>query len=170
MPERPTACSDPQYQFTPLIVGLGRRQDDECPAGTATAVATMSTGAMGARHLFMLCEPLRESGVDVAVTSSFFTDRASLEIPPDAVELADPSAVVHLESGDEVVVLEGRLEPTTEPGTAGTVAAAYRTKYDIDVAPSGDGPDDVPSSRFTRKVLAWNDGRLGLTTADRWTF
>ena len=158
VPDRPRmpegyGLSDPQYQFTPLswdwIV-------DRMTNARSYWVATIRRD--GSPHVVPVW------GVWVEGAFYFFTDRASLK--SHNVE-RDPSAVVHLESGDEVVVLEGRLEPTTEPGTAGTVAAAYRTKYDIDVAPSGDGP--VMYRLAHRKVLAWNEGDFP-TTATRWTF
>jgi PPOX class probable F420-dependent enzyme len=48
----------------------------------------------------------------------------------------DPRVLVHLESGDEVVIVEGRVEriPLDEG-----IAAAYAAKYDFRPEPSVDG-------------------------------
>jgi hypothetical protein len=39
----------------------------------------------------------------------------------------DPRVVIHLESGDEVVILEGEVEPAE---STEEIAAAYESKYD----------------------------------------
>ena len=94
----------------------------------------------------------------------FFTDGASLK---SRNARRDPRAAVHLESGDEVVVLEGRLDPATDPGTLGRVARAYEVKYGVDVAAGGDGP---AMYRLTHtKVLAWDEADFP-RTATRWRF
>lgn len=45
--------------------------------------------------------------------------------------LRDPRAVIHLESGDDVLILDGRAERAEDPAAY----AAYTTKYGIDASP-----------------------------------
>ena len=47
----------------------------------------------------------------------------------------DPRVVVHLESGDEVVMLHGRVEPLAEQSFA-RVREEYERKYAMEVVPS----------------------------------
>ena len=44
----------------------------------------------------------------------------------------DPAVVVHLESGDEVVVLEGSAEPVTDDARLESFRDAYNPKYEWD--------------------------------------
>jgi nitroimidazol reductase NimA-like FMN-containing flavoprotein (pyridoxamine 5'-phosphate oxidase superfamily) len=46
---------------------------------------------------------------------------------------ANPAAAVHLESGEDVAIVEGTAEdlPTTDAETAERIAAAYAAKYDL---------------------------------------
>jgi hypothetical protein len=80
---------------------------------------------------------------------------------------ADPRLVVHLESGDDAVMLEGRAEPVTEPRMLDRLGEAYVEKYGIDVVGAGPGADYwcvVPS-----KGLAWGEATFP-TTATRFRF
>ena len=81
---------------------------------------------------------------------------------------ANPSIAIHLESGDEVVVLEGvaeRLTAMTEDVYA-RVAAAYAAKYD---GFRPDPPSQETSFYAVRPylVMAWLE-REFLTTPSRW--
>lgn len=73
----------------------------------------------------------------------------------------NPHVVVHLESGDQVVILEGRARIYTsapEPSLAGRVAEAYRQKY------AADG--------YSPTAEQWNEGGLFVfepDTALGWT-
>src|SRR3954447_26810544 len=51
---------------------------------------------------------------------------------------ANPALVVHLESGDDVVILEGTAERVTDPSLRGRFADAYDAKYQMrpDVGPA----------------------------------
>jgi general stress protein 26 len=44
---------------------------------------------------------------------------------------ANPDAVVHLESGDDVVIVEGTAEEVTDPSLQDSVDDAYEAKYGI---------------------------------------
>jgi hypothetical protein len=62
----------------------------------------------------------------------------------------DPSIVVHLESGDDVVVIEGRVEQTTLDAA---VADAYTEKYDF--RPDPGDPDFKWFALRPRVAYAW---------------
>jgi PPOX class probable F420-dependent enzyme len=49
----------------------------------------------------------------------------------------DPRVVVHLESGDEVVILEGRVTQTAEEPVLTTLKRVYSEKYGFDVGLPG---------------------------------
>ena len=46
---------------------------------------------------------------------------------------ANPRAVIHLESGDEVVILEGRVEEVRDKKELARLAAAYGEKYTLEI-------------------------------------
>jgi hypothetical protein len=78
---------------------------------------------------------------------------------------ADAHAVVHLESADDVVILEGEVEQVDDPGLAAPVLAAYAAKYpdfDIDSPQLGE-----PHRLWPRVAHAWLEGLL-LETRTRW--
>src|SRR5215207_1942750 len=75
---------------------------------------------------------------------------------------ANPEVVVHLESGDDSVIVEGVVELGT-PGKQ--VSEAYGTKY-------GPGMVDTNTKFYTlkpRKVLAWTEHDFP-NSATRWEF
>jgi len=77
----------------------------------------------------------------------------------------DPRLSVNLESGDEVVILEGVAEPLADPELFARYVEAYDAKYDIRPE-SADG-----GTFFVRplRVFAWLE-RDFLHTPTRWTF
>ncbi len=89
----------------------------------------------------------------------FFTD-------PDSLKARnihrDPRAVIHLESGDEVVIMEGTLESVA---ATPDVVSAYESKYGISL---GDEPEGLYRLKTT-KVLAWLESDFP-KTATRWLF
>jgi len=80
---------------------------------------------------------------------------------------ANPEVVVHLESGDEVVIFEGMVEELTDRPTLVRLTRAYAEKYP-GYEPS---PDPDPSSPFyvlrPRKAYAWREKDFP-TSATRW--
>jgi pyridoxine/pyridoxamine 5'-phosphate oxidase len=77
----------------------------------------------------------------------------------------DPRLAVHLESGDEVVILEGVAEPLTDPVLFARYVDAYDAKYAI-------RPDSADGGTFfvrPRRVFAWLEHDF-LHTPTRWTF
>lgn len=79
---------------------------------------------------------------------------------------ADPRLVVHLESGDDAVILEGVAErPALDAELHGRIVAAYAAKYDMK-------PDDLPGPDGwyrlrAQKALAWREVDFP-RTATRW--
>ena len=94
----------------------------------------------------------------------FSTGRDSLK----ARNLArDPSIVVHLESGDDTVILEGRAEEERDGGRLERFADAYDAKYAFRPDPA-----DTASPVFVvrpRVALTWEE-RDYPHTATRWLF
>ena len=89
----------------------------------------------------------------------FFTDSESLMGRTIA---RDGRTIVHLESGDDVVILEGAVEAC--PLTQG-VDGAYESKYGLSNN-SGDDPVEMYRLRWT-KALAWRESDFP-KTATRW--
>lgn len=86
----------------------------------------------------------------------------------------DPRIEVHLESGDEVVILEGVAEPVTDEDLRARFLEVFNPKYRWNWAPP------APPSLFVlrlRKALGWLSdpsgedwGAIFGATATRWTF
>ncbi len=89
----------------------------------------------------------------------FFTDTDSLKARSIR---RDPRAVVHLESGDEVVIMEGALEPVS---ATPDLVSAYESKYGISL---GDEPEGLYRLELA-KALAWLESDFP-KTATRWRF
>ena len=139
---------DPQYGFEPIewswVV-------DQMTAARNYWVATSRVG--GPPHVVPVW------GVWLNDSFHFFTD-------PDSLKgrniQRDPSAVVHLESGDHVVILEGEL--VSHPAAA-EIVSAYEAKYDMSL---GGYPGNVYTLNAS-KVLAWTETDFP-KTATRWQF
>lgn len=77
---------------------------------------------------------------------------------------ANPQIVVHLESGEDVVIVEGAAVELSRPGRAlfERIDAAYAAKYDYKPSDNLAGPDDSPypeGGLFVvrpRVVFAWS--------------
>ena len=67
---------------------------------------------------------------------------------------ANPAAVVHLESGDETVIIEGRAGPVLDKDLEQRVDAAYAPKYDWQPDPVEATPWFVVSPR---RGYAWTE-------------
>ena len=85
---------------------------------------------------------------------------------------ANPSIAVHLESGDEVVILEGVVEVVVERMVLGRLYQLYGAKYAIALGPqTPDDPGDYPYTLRLRpqRALAWLESDFP-GTATRWRF
>jgi general stress protein 26 len=80
---------------------------------------------------------------------------------------SNPNAVLHLESGDEVVILEGRLEEVKDLPVLNLYAAEYEKKYDF--RPDPEAPGSVTYRLTPRVAFAWFENDFP-RTATRWQF
>jgi hypothetical protein len=100
----------------------------------------------------------------------WLADRLHLSIGSPVLirELArDPTLTVHLDSGTDVVIVEG----ATQPGavTDDVVVAAYSAKYgsDYEVAQFGDLTQVVPVTVIAWQAAGWA-GKGGFRAAGKW--
>ena len=94
----------------------------------------------------------------------FSTDRASRKARNLA---ANPALTVHLESGDEAVILEGKAEEANDSALLARYVDAYDAKYSF--RPDPQAPGQVTYALRLRSVLAWLE-RDFTNTATRWRF
>lgn len=80
---------------------------------------------------------------------------------------ANPRAVAHLESGDEVVVLEGAVEEIGDRKTLDRLALAYGEKYTLEI--KFDDPGSVVYALRPERAFAWRE-RDYPESATRFTF
>jgi hypothetical protein len=78
---------------------------------------------------------------------------------------ANPEVVVHLESADDCVILEGAVEEEMDPGLRRRAGEAYAAKYGFD-ALGGEGGAPVYVLR-PRVAFAWLESGFP-ETATRW--
>jgi general stress protein 26 len=77
---------------------------------------------------------------------------------------SNPHVSVHLESGDEVVILEGEVNEVTDKATLSSLDTAYNKKYGLDMQGPG-----VIFALDARKAFAWREADFP-TSATRWIF
>jgi hypothetical protein len=77
----------------------------------------------------------------------------------------DPRVLIHLESGDDVAILEGEAQPLGE-NLFDPYADAYDVKYHYRPEPSAESP---PWSLQPHKALTWSEADFP-QSATRWTF
>lgn len=81
---------------------------------------------------------------------------------------ANPGIVVHLESGDDAIILEGRVSIVTEPQLLNKADQAYFAKYQFHL--SGEEAASGLVYRLKPKVVfAWLEATFP-TSATRWKF
>jgi pyridoxine/pyridoxamine 5'-phosphate oxidase len=80
---------------------------------------------------------------------------------------AKPDVVVHLESGDEAVILEGIAEPVADLIELTRFADAYEPKYQF--RPDPTTPDQGVYRLKVVTAFAWAEKEF-LTSATRWSF
>lgn len=81
-----------------------------------------------------------------------------------------PHIVAHVESGDDVVILEGVLQELTDHTMRQRYVDAYDAKYAIrPEADDSEDPDGVTYLLRPEQILAWKE-RDFLTTPTRWRF
>jgi hypothetical protein len=78
-----------------------------------------------------------------------------------------PYVVAHLESGDDVLILEGALAEATDPALLARYTDAYEAKYSFRPDPSA--PGDVVYLLRPERAMAWEE-RDFVNSAIRWRF
>jgi hypothetical protein len=76
----------------------------------------------------------------------------------------DPRAVVHLESGDEAVILEGRVAFEEDRACLQDLDALYKQKYDVGLLGAG-----LVYRLDVARVMAWREADFP-SSATRWVF
>ncbi len=103
-------------------------------------------------------------GVWFEETFYFATDRSSQKGRNLG---ANPELIVHLESGEDVVVLEGVAEEVTNPANFTRIAEVYEAKYQWRLEPNT--PGQVTYALRPRVAFAWLE-RSFTRSASRWVF
>lgn len=80
---------------------------------------------------------------------------------------ANPAVVVHLESGDDVLILEGEVQEVTDRALLERYADAYDAKYQF--RPDPDEPGSLTYALRPRVVFAWLESDF-IGSATRWHF
>ena len=76
--------------------------------------------------------------------------------------------VAHLESGDDVVIVEGHAVAVTDPDTRTRFDAVYEEKYAFNPGAAAD-PNSLVYSVEPRQIMAWQEKDFP-ATASRWRF
>jgi hypothetical protein len=87
--------------------------------------------------------------------------------------LANPALVVHLESGDQVAIVEGTAERLADRPLLGRFGAAYKAKYDWPLSREDLEPANPDSAYFgvrPRNALSWRSVSEFGATITRWSF
>jgi PPOX class probable F420-dependent enzyme len=79
-----------------------------------------------------------------------------------------PAVVAHLESGDDVVIVEGHAVAVTDAGTRTRFDVAYEEKYDFNPGAAAD-PNSLVYRVEPRTIMAWLEKDFP-ATASRWRF
>lgn len=82
---------------------------------------------------------------------------------------ADPRVAVHLESGDEAVMIESVVEETHDMETLIRIAAAFSQKYPGYNPDPDFGPEVAMYAVRPRRVMAWLENDF-VRSATRWRF
>lgn len=81
---------------------------------------------------------------------------------------ANPELVVHLESGQDAAIIEGRAERVTDRERLTRLGDAWQEKYGW--RPATDDANMVHFALRPRTALSWQEGEPFLQTATRWRF
>jgi PPOX class probable F420-dependent enzyme len=101
-------------------------------------------------------------GVWLGDAVCFGTDRDSVKGRNIA---RNPEIAIHLESGDDVVIMYGTVEAIIDQSALNDLVSAYDAKYSIKLDPSDDATALLAFR--SQKVLAWRESDFP-NTATRW--
>ncbi|HEY2522097.1 MAG TPA: pyridoxamine 5'-phosphate oxidase family protein [Streptosporangiaceae bacterium] len=95
-------------------------------------------------------------GVVTGGTLHLYTERSTVKARNLA---ADPRLIVHLESGDDVLIVRGTAEdlgpPARVPAVVAALAGKYTSPHDRPYLPDADPSFDVVYAVRPRSALAW---------------
>jgi general stress protein 26 len=83
--------------------------------------------------------------------------------------MANAAVVVHLESGDDAVILEGDAARVTDGDLLDALSKVYGAKYDEYTPDFRNEPDTLIFAVQPRKAFAWKESDFP-NTATRWRF
>jgi PPOX class probable F420-dependent enzyme len=157
----------PEHLGAPASYGIGRQ--GEAP-GELLPWADVERQLSSARNYWVTSVRADGRPHAIPVWGVWLDGAVWFSTDPDSVKgrniARDPRIVVHLESGDDVAILEGTAESPRREGLERFVAA-YDAKYGIEVEPS-DPPVGIYLLR-PRTALAWRESDYP-RSATRWVF
>ena len=168
-PEQPRGCFEPAPERPGIVEGYGISSDEAGLLPWSYVAERMETSRnywIGTTRPDGRPHAAPVWGVWLDEAFYFGTDRRSRK----ARNLrANPEIVVHLESGDDCVILEGVAEEVGDPALRRRVGEVYAAKYGIDaVGDAGDAGPPVYALR-PRVAFAWTESSFP-ETATRWRF
>ena len=168
-PEQPRGCFEPAPERPGIVEGYGISSDEAGLLPWSYVAERMETSRnywIGTTRPDGRPHAAPVWGVWLEGAFYFGTDRRSRK----ARNLrANPEIVVHLESGDDCVILEGVAEEVGDPALRRRVGEVYAAKYGIDaVGDAGDAGPPVYALR-PRVAFAWTESSFP-ETATRWRF
>jgi hypothetical protein len=86
---------------------------------------------------------------------------------------ANPALVVHLESGEQVAIVEGEAMRFDERGLLARFGEAYEAKYDWRLSPEDLDPENPDAAFYAvrpRSALSWGTATEIGETITRWSF
>jgi hypothetical protein len=81
----------------------------------------------------------------------------------------DPRVSIHLESGDDTVILEGVLRELSDPVLYAEVRVAYNAKYKMDAMEEVPDANSVTWYLEPKTAMSWREADFP-NTATRWSF
>jgi hypothetical protein len=155
----------------PLQVGEGYGLGDAPADGSALPWATVEEWLRAGRS-YWVCSTRPDGRPHAAPVWGLWLDGA-LWFSTDPTSwkarhlAARPDAVVHLESGDEVCILEGAVARVPAVELPGSFVPDYKAKYDTELDLSN--PDFGWYRLAPRVALTWTEAEFP-TTPTRWRF
>jgi hypothetical protein len=151
---------------TPADYGLASEQD-----GSALSWAQVVDWLTQSRNYWVCTTRADGRPHAMPVWGLWYDDALWFSTDPNSIKgrnlLARPDVVIHLESGDEVAILEGRAERVTESKALATFDARYEPKYDV--RPSSMGDAAGVFALRPKTALVWTEADFP-TTATRYAF
>ena len=155
----------------PLLVVDGYGLQDAPADGSVLPWATVADWLVRARNYWVTSVGANSRPHAMPVWGLWLDDALWFSTDPESVKgrnlRRSPETVVHLESGDEVCVLEGAVEWRTAAALPDGFAGAYEAKYDF--AMDVTNPSYAFLRLAPRVALTWRESDFP-SSATRWRF